>query len=200
LAARRKFSGIIGGMNIREIKNHHVARAIFILLGVLICLGALFRYIDRGNPAAESGAQNEQVSDGRTIPPHTALVTVATQESDKTYFVDLALTPAEREKGLGDRTLVGGNDPTKAGMLFVFDEPDQYGFWMKDTLIPLDMIWISADKTIIHIAKNVQPESYPTIYQPDEDALYVLELAGGQAEKDLLAVGQKVSISAAEIH
>lgn len=68
-------------------------------------------------------------------------------------FVELARTPAEWARGLGFRTSL----PENAGMLFVFPTPLQQTFWMKDTYIPLDLLWIR-DRRVIGVAEHIQPE------------------------------------------
>jgi uncharacterized membrane protein (UPF0127 family) len=101
--------------------------------------------------------------------------------------VKLATTSAEQEKGLGSVTFL----PEDAGMLFVFQTPDLYGFWMKDTLIPLDMIWLDEDLKIVHIEKDVLPETFPIVFKPESPSLFVLEVNAGVAEKNNWTVGQK---------
>ena len=68
-------------------------------------------------------------------------------------------------------------------MLFVYNKPGDYRFWMKDTKIPLDMFWINSDKQIVHIEKDVQPSSYPESFGSEEPAQYVLETNAGFAKK-----------------
>jgi uncharacterized membrane protein (UPF0127 family) len=94
---------------------------------------------------------------------------------------ELARTDAERQRGLmfRDRLL------TDQGMLFVFETEYPYSFWMKNTLIPLDILWLDKDRKIVHIAKNVPPcrEDPCPSYPPDRPGLYVLELAAGSADR-----------------
>lgn len=108
-----------------------------------------------------------------------------------TYKVAVADTEQEREKGLGSVA----NLPSDAGMLFVFDMPDKYGFWMKDTLIPLDMVWLDGDKRVVYIQKNVLPESFPEVYMPSTPALYVLEFNSGFADKHKINIGDLIQFS-----
>lgn len=68
-------------------------------------------------------------------------------------------------------------------MLFVYDEPGDYRFWMKDTKIPLDMFWIDSNKQIVHIERDVQPSSYPKSFGSTKPAKYVLETNAGFADK-----------------
>jgi uncharacterized membrane protein (UPF0127 family) len=93
---------------------------------------------------------------------------------------ELAVTDEERARGLMFRDKV----PPEQGMLFVFEEESLHSFWMKNTLIFLDMLWLGRDRRIIHIARNVPPcaaEPCPT-YGPTTPALFVLELKAGQVD------------------
>lgn len=77
------------------------------------------------------------------------------------------------------------------GMIFLFTQAGEYPFWMKNTLIPLDMIWMDSQHRIVHIAHDVQPckaDPRPN-YPPNAQALSVLELAAGVAAKHHLANG-----------
>lgn len=106
------------------------------------------------------------------------------------FFVKLAKTEAEREEGLMSRNKL---DEDK-GMLFIFDKEEIYPFWMKNTLIPLDMIWLDNDKKIVFIAENVQPcspklkDACPSII-PKSKAKYVLEINAGMFKKTGAMVG-----------
>jgi len=96
---------------------------------------------------------------------------------DNYFQVILAKTEPQREKGLmGVKEL----DKDK-GMLFIFDKEGIYPFWMKNTLIPLDMIWIDSNYKIVFISQNVQPCRSlicPSII-PNAKANYVLEINAG---------------------
>ena len=77
------------------------------------------------------------------------------------------------------------------GMIFVFPQSGEYAFWMKNTIIPLDMIWIDEGKKVVHIAHDVPPcqaDPCPS-YPPNANAKYVLELGGGVAAKHHMANG-----------
>jgi len=86
----------------------------------------------------------------------------------------------------------------RSGMIFVFERSDDYEFWMKNTLIPLDMIWLEKDGTITNVAANV-PAS--TLSTPDEKiarrrghGMFVIELPGGEAVQDGIVKGAKIEI------
>lgn len=97
----------------------------------------------------------------------------------------IADTPAERAQGLSGVALLKENE----GMLFIFPADDRLGFWMKDMLISIDMIWLSSDKQVVHIEERVSPDSYPKTFRPDTPARYVLEVPAGWAERHGVKVG-----------
>ncbi len=94
---------------------------------------------------------------------------------------ELAVTPSERARGLMFREKLLPDQ----GMLFVFEIEDYHSFWMKNTLIALDMLWLDKDKRIVHIERDVQPcrvDPCPS-YTPKRPGSYVLELKAGSAER-----------------
>ena len=103
--------------------------------------------------------------------------------------VEIADDNSERMQGLMFRKDLDEN----SGMLFVFDNDGYYPFWMKNTLIPLDIIFIGKDMEIVDI-KNAQPcNEYPcTSYKSSKPAKYVLEVNYGFAAKNNIKVGNKV--------
>lgn len=74
-------------------------------------------------------------------------------------------------------------------MLFIFPVSDRYGFWMKDTLVPLDIFWLDDKGQVVSIAKDVAPSSFPNVFYPTAPARYVLETAAGFAEAHAIATG-----------
>jgi len=114
-------------------------------------------------------------------------LTIKTSGSDYNLRVELADTDKEREIGLMNRTSLS---PDK-GMLFIFPKEQSVSFWMKNTLIPLDMLFIKADGRIDFIHHNAHPEDETPITAPGPE-LAVLEIAGGQAMKHGIKVGDIV--------
>ena len=107
------------------------------------------------------------------------------------FDIRLALTPDERSKGL---MFVEHLDDDK-GMLFVFDEDGIYPFWMKNTMIPLDIIWIDSNNNVVFISKNTQPCTLTCDpINPEKQARYVLEINAGISDRIGLAVGDKMTI------
>jgi uncharacterized membrane protein (UPF0127 family) len=106
----------------------------------------------------------------------------------QTIRVDIADTEAKREQGLGGRVGLAGDE----GMLFIFDHDDEYPFWMKDMHFPIDIIWISSQRSIVDIAPWVTPDSYPHSFAPQAPARYVLELPAGYAQAHGVQIGDTV--------
>ena len=103
------------------------------------------------------------------------------------YAVELALTPEEQSQGLMFRESL----PERAGMLFLFPEVAPHHFWMKNTMIPLDMVWMDASGKVLFVSADTPPckaDPCPT-YGPDGPAQSVLEIAGGKAKAEGVAVG-----------
>lgn len=95
------------------------------------------------------------------------------------FHVRIANTPAERTQGLSGTSKLGSNE----GMLFIFQYPGEYGFWMKDMNYSLDIIWISADKKVVSDSENLAPSTYPEAYYPNTPAKYVLEVDAGTSKR-----------------
>ena len=104
---------------------------------------------------------------------------------DAAINADVSDTEPLREQGLSGRESLS----EKEGMLFVFQEDGMHAFWMKDMLIPIDMIWLSSDKRVVFIERNAQPESYPASFAPPVPSRYVLEVPSGFSDRHAIAVG-----------
>jgi uncharacterized protein len=106
------------------------------------------------------------------------------------FDVEVVNTKADRERGLMYREDLDSD----SGMLFIFDREGIYPFWMKNTLIDLDIIWINEDKEIVFISKNTQPcEADPCLsVNPNKKAKYVLEINGGLSEENGFSIGDDV--------
>lgn len=109
------------------------------------------------------------------------------------FDIEIAKTNTQRQEGLMNRESLDKN----GGMLFVFDEEGMHSFWMKNTLITLDMIWINQNNEVVFIAENAEPcrtENCPHI-SPDRKAMYVLEINGGLAKELNVNVGDRVDFN-----
>ena len=107
------------------------------------------------------------------------------------FLVELATNDFERARGLMFRSTLAADQ----GMLFIFDSRGEYPFWMKNTQIPLDIIWLDEDRKVVFINADTAP-CLPTAcvsINPQKLAKFVLELNGGAAQRIGLAVGDKLS-------
>ncbi len=103
------------------------------------------------------------------------------------FTVEVARSPREQEIGLMNRPSLAPD----RGMIFPYDPPQPAAFWMKETLIPLDMIFIRADGTIARIAANTVPLSLDPV-PSNEPVAAVLEIAGGRAAELGIRAGDTV--------
>lgn len=105
--------------------------------------------------------------------------------------IEVADTPQKRVQGLSGREVVEDD----YGMLFIFDVEGRSGFWMKDMRVPIDIIWISAQGTIVHIEHSLSPDTYPEIFTPPYPARYVLETKAGYARTHNWTYGTKLDLA-----
>lgn len=126
----------------------------------------------------------------------TPLQDLRIQKADGTvqvFKVERAVTEGQRERGLMDRTAL----PPGQGMLFLYEAPRTQAFWMKDTYIPLDMVFFTVDGTVAYIHPNAVPHDLTPI-QPvpgRADICAVLEIAGGQAAATGLKPGDRMVLT-----
>jgi uncharacterized membrane protein (UPF0127 family) len=124
---------------------------------------------------------------GPTRPAELQTLEIASKTGVHVFSVELADNEAAREKGLMFRKEL----PEGRGMLFDFQSEQEVSFWMKNTYIPLDMIFIRADGRILRIAENTQPLSTQVI-PSNGPVRAVLEVIGGTARKLGIAPGDRV--------
>ena len=140
-------------------------RFVVLALGIMIFPG----------PAA---AQNDQLQK----------IEIASKSGSHSFLVELAVNDQQRARGLMYRKEL----PQGRGMLFDFQREQEVGFWMKNTYISLDMIFIRADGTIHRIAANTEPLSERTV-PAGGPVRYVLEVIGGTAAKLGIEPGDKMT-------
>jgi uncharacterized membrane protein (UPF0127 family) len=120
-----------------------------------------------------------------------------TYPSGKAITVDIVDTPESRETGLMCRTKLGRD----YGMLFVFSQEMSLNFWMKNTLVSLDIVWIGADKRITVIHDHMKKSTVDTpddkVAQAGGRGQYVLELPAGAAKRRGLKAGDQLAFDAA---
>lgn len=148
--------------------------SLFVLVGVIL---AGFYFVKNIKPN-----NFNQLKDGQTV-----TVTIGQNKIEATA----AVSPAKRQQGLSNVSTLGDN----SGMLFVFEQPGLHSFWMKDTLVPLDIVWISNNKIVDIQTMPVEgnPENPTMSYLPKSPANSALEVPAGAAKN--WQIGQSVSIT-----
>jgi|SRR5579871_3958195 len=160
----------------------------FIITGVLlVIIGSfvLFAYV----PAARTRFAN--------LFPSNILPATSRQQvkiNGHTISIQVATTDAQKRQGLSDRDSL----PQDAGMLFLFDHPDYYLFWMRHMKIPLDIIYLNGNK-IVTMMQDVKNPPYsvenPPILKPIAPADKVLEVNAGTAKKYNLKIGDSIDLT-----
>ena len=162
--------------------NNVFKKVLFIFLLIILIFILIFLYINNKQTSVDNIQTAENIKQ--------VCFKQANMPINKCFSVEIAQTAAERERGLMFREELN----SEKGMLFIFSQSEKYGFWMKNTLIPLDIIWIDENKTIVYFKKEVLPckEEKCEVYYPDKEALYVLEINAGLTKENNLSVGDKV--------
>ena len=106
------------------------------------------------------------------------------------FTFEVVRTPEAQKQGLGGRTEL----PANYGMLFVFPEDAVYHFWMKDMLVSIDIVWLSANGEIVAIDEAVSPDTYPDSFYPPRPVRYVLETRSGEAVAQGFVVGKHIDL------
>lgn len=147
----------------------HILATVFIgLIGLIV----LIYYLNSKNslPTMEEFLSKNTIESNHTI----------IQAPQGIIKAEIATSSEALEQGLSGRISL----PTNQGMLFVFSQVGNRGFWMRNMSFPIDIIWINKDKVVVGVDSNVDPSSYPHMYFPPSPIKYVLELNAGYANKN----------------
>lgn len=104
--------------------------------------------------------------------------------------VEVVDTVEAQQLGLSGRTSLAEG----TGMLFAFQTDDIWSMWMKDMNFSIDIVWVQSDGTIVTIAHNASPESYPSVFASDEPARFVLEVPAGFTTKNGIEEGMHMEL------
>lgn len=113
--------------------------------------------------------------------------TIYIELNKRKFLLYVADDPQKREKGLSNVTSLADNQ----GMIFIFDKPDYYSFWMKDMRFPLDFIFIK-DAKIIDLLENIPPQTYPKTFTSKMPADKVIELNSGIIKNLKIKIGDEI--------
>lgn len=146
----------------------------------IVCLLVFFSFAACSACGKTSSSSSEE----------TPTVTVTTSSGNYSFDVEVADSTTERATGLMNRTELADD----AGMIFVWDEDTLSSFWMKDTLISLDILFIDMGKFIVYIQPSATPLSEDLI-TPTSSFRYVLEVASGFVGRSGVVVGDQVELN-----
>lgn len=109
---------------------------------------------------------------------------------DVRVAVEIADSPEEREQGLGGTAQLENGE----GMLFVFEADGTHSFWMKGMQYSIDILWISAEKRVVHIEKALSPSTFPQSFTSPTPARYVLEVPAGFSDMHGIREGSEMKL------
>ena len=163
-----------------------------ILLGVFVLAGigyVVVPFLSDRKTSTEATAEGG--SAGSSTPVFTKegeVVFISGGAAIKKIDVEVADNEAERNQGLMYRPYM----PDSVGMLFIFEQSEPQSFWMKNTIIPLDILYVNENKEIVYIHKNTTPYSEQSL-PSYENAKYVVEVNGGFTDRYGIKVGDSIS-------
>src|SRR3989344_689004 len=166
-------------------KDLAIIAGLFVLVALLLVFGQGFTSV-----SFLSGNQASLVFPSKSAASENVNVTIGSL----TVEAKTAINPQSRKRGLSKIDSIAFNQ----GMLFVFENPGQYGIWMKDMKFAIDVLWLDENKKVVDIAVDVPPQqglkdSELTIYKPSHNSKYVLEVNAGLVNLNGVRVGDKAS-------
>ncbi len=173
-------------------KKIPLSRLVLIIIAIIIALAFVFFsvYIPLKQPA-RTKYQSPKPDAGIAFTKEGTLTLFNARSSNTiTLDIEVADNEEDRMRGLMDRFSL----PDQSGMLFIFDNDEPRSFWMKNTFISLDIIFINSNKEIVSIQKYTQPRTTSSI-PSDKPAMYVLEVNAGYCDKFDIKPGDKVEFS-----
>jgi len=141
--------------------------------------------------ASEQASQHPSSQEASRSAQSMQAVTILTRDGRKTFTVETATTREQRDRGLMFRTHLAA----RHGMLFDFERDQEVRMWMKNTLIPLDMLFITADGRIHRIERNAKPGSLDLVASGGP-VRSVLELNAGDASRYGIEPGDRIEVGA----
>ena len=156
-----------------------------LMLALLLALPACSPQAAERSPTPTPAAQEPSVHpvSGLEVIP----LTVTTLAGAHTFRVEVARTPAQQAQGLMFRRSMGPDE----GMLFPYAQPQILSFWMRNTVLSLDLVFIGPDRRVVNVAADAVPYSEASIVS-DAPAIAVLELNAGRARELGIVAGNRV--------
>ncbi len=162
-----------------------------LFVGLALVAGVLFLFIGRQELSSEVAIPPISAALEKTIVPDQTYSSVRIGMTE--IPVEIATSSAAVQKGLSGRVSLAAD----RGMLFLFDHPEKYRFWMPDMRFPIDIIWID-DNQVIDADENVSPKFdplYPVFYTPARPVQYVLEVNAGFMKRNNIHIGDAVTFN-----
>jgi uncharacterized membrane protein (UPF0127 family) len=168
-----------------ENKRHLVLYAVGAVAVITLLLGYLAYQADMSDTGPEPALPAVSSTTSEAI-----AVAASSTAVRQPFKFEVVSTQALQAKGLGGRSDI----PSDYGMLFVFTEKEKHGFWMKDMLASIDILWISDQGVVVGIEAAVSPATYPAVFYPPEPVRYVLETRSGEAARLGIVRGTKLNL------
>ncbi len=167
---------------------------IIVILLLIILIGSLMLFVNPNEkPARKPAAIGTETPSAPAKPVfrkdgELSFLDAKTSRVISAIDIEVAATDASREQGLMYRDTMAEN----IGMLFMMGAEEMQAFWMKNTIISLDIIYVDSERRIVSIHKNCKPYSLDQIHSA-APALYVVEVIAGYTDKYKIKVGDRVS-------
>lgn len=168
------------------------SRLIIIVFALIIALIFIVFSIYKPIRKKPSAIQNTSTSKPAPVFRKDGSLSIKLSKSPSPVDIDIEIADdeLERMRGLMDRLIL----PEFAGMLFIFEKDEPRSFWMKNTFISLDIIYINSNKEIVSIQKYTQPKTTSSI-PSEKPAMYVLEVNAGFTDKYGISPGDKIEFT-----
>lgn len=147
-------------------------KGIYLTLGIALIVWSFYAFLQQPAPEKYQG---------------TPIIKIG----EHSILIEVADTDIERSQGLSGRESLLSN----SGLLFVFEKPGVYGFWMKEMRFSIDIVWINEEWEVVGVHKEVKPETYPNLFYPNAAVKYVLELNSGTASRVGIDTGRKLYLT-----
>ncbi len=173
--------------------SQKVVKIILITLAIITVTGLILSFKDNflvgvlGKCPKDKSLPFENLMNSRTLKNFSL-------ENDKNVEITLIISTSSPDHALGLSNIPC--IPPQNGMIFEFAQPDYYGFWMKDTLVNLDIAWLDESYNVVFLLSDVAISTYPNILRPEppyKSATYVIEMASGEMKRLGIKVGAKLT-------
>ena len=170
-----------------------VVKILLITLAIIMVTGLILSFKDNflvavlGKCPKDKSLPFENLMNSRTVKNFSL-------ENDKNIEITLIISTSSPDHALGLSNIPC--IPPQKGMIFEFAQPDYYGFWMKDTLVNLDIAWLDESYNVVFLLSDVATSTYPNVLKPEppyKPATYVVEMKAGEMERLSIKAGTKLT-------